>query len=309
VTSVGGFFMELISLFKQYLTVERQYSEKTVTAYLEDIDAFQKFLTDTGDKTDLLLVDRFDVNVYMSYLFDRHLARTSISRKVSALRSFYRFLVKNDLVDKNPFELVQLKKQSDKLPHFFYEKEMNMLFEAVYQAEGAQKLRNIAILEVLYGTGMRVSECAALQWSDIDFSMQTILVLGKGNKERYVPFGRYAKEALQNYRKNEWEPFLSKYKQTHNFVFINHYAKPITTTGIEYILNQVITASSLNGKIHPHMLRHSFATALLNNGADLRTVQELLGHSSLSTTQIYTHVTKEKLQESYRKYFPRSTDA
>jgi integrase/recombinase XerC len=212
-------------------------------------------------------------------------------------------------VDKNPFELVQLKKQSDKLPHFFYEKEMNMLFEAVYQAEGAQKLRNIAILEVLYGTGMRVSECAALQWSDIDFSMQTILVLGKGNKERYVPFGRYAKEALQNYRKNEWEPFLSKYKQTHNFVFINHYAKPITTTGIEYILNQVITASSLNGKIHPHMLRHSFATALLNNGADLRTVQELLGHSSLSTTQIYTHVTKEKLQESYRKYFPRSTDA
>jgi integrase/recombinase XerC len=156
---------------------------------------------------------------------------------------------------------------------------------------------------------MRVSECAALQWSDIDFSMQTILVLGKGNKERYVPFGRYAKEALQNYRKNEWEPFLSKYKQIHNFVFINHYAKPITTTGIEYILNQVITASSLNGKIHPHMLRHSFATALLNNGADLRTVQELLGHSSLSTTQIYTHVTKEKLQESYRKYFPRSTDA
>lgn len=301
--------MELISLFKQYLTVERQYSEKTVTAYLEDIDAFQKFLTDTGDKTDLLLVDHFDVNVYMSYLFDRHLARTSISRKVSALRSFYRFLVKNDLVDKNPFELVQLKKQSDKLPHFFYEKEMNMLFEAVYQAEGAQKLRNIAILEVLYGTGMRVSECAALQWSDIDFSMQTILVLGKGNKERYVPFGRYAKEALQNYRKNEWEPFLSKYKQIHNFVFINHYAKPITTTGIEYILNQVITASSLNGKIHPHMLRHSFATALLNNGADLRTVQEFLGHSSLSTTQIYTHVTKEKLQESYRKYFPRSTDA
>jgi integrase/recombinase XerC len=300
--------MELITLFEQYLSVERQYSPKTVTAYLDDINEFQKFLNETGDKTELTLVDRFDVNVYMSYLFDQQLQRTSISRKVSSLRSFYRFLIKNDLINKNPFELVQLKKQANHLPHFFYEKEMNILFETVYQAEGAQHLRNIALLEVLYGTGMRVSECAALEWTDIDFSMQTMLVLGKGNKERYIPFGRYAKESLEKYRQQEWAPLLAKYHQEHNYVFVNHYGRPITSTGIEYILNQVIKASSLTGEIHPHMLRHSFATALLNNGADLRTVQELLGHSSLSTTQIYTHVTKEKLQESYRKFFPRSTD-
>lgn len=301
--------MELIKLFEQYLTVERQYSDKTVNAYLEDLQEFQSFLNETGKQSDLKLVDRFDVNVYMSYLFDRHLERSSISRKVSSLRSFYRFLVKNELIGKNPFELVQLKKQSNKLPHFFYEKEMNLLFDAVYNAEGGQHLRNIAILEILYGTGMRVSECANLRWSDIDFSMQTVLVLGKGNKERYIPFGRYAKEALQRYQKEEWQPLLLKYHQDHDVVFVNHYGRPITATGIEYILNQIIDHSSLTGKIHPHMLRHSFATALLNNGADLRTVQELLGHASLSTTQIYTHVTKEKLQESYRKYFPRSTDS
>lgn len=301
--------MELIELFKQYLTVERQYSDKTIKAYLEDIHEFQDFLNETGTKSDLQLVDRFDVNVYMSYLFDKHLERSSISRKVSSLRAFYRFLVKNELINKNPFELIQLKKQSNKLPHFFYEKEMNILFDTVCEATGAQSLRNIALLEVLYGTGIRVSECANLKWTDIDFSMQTILVLGKGNKERYVPFGRYAKDALHRYQKEEWEPLLEQYRQNHNFVFVNHYGKPITPTGIEYVLNQVIQKSSLTGKIHPHMLRHSFATALLNNGADLRTVQELLGHASLSTTQIYTHVTKEKLQESYRKFFPRSTDS
>lgn len=307
VSIVGGFFMDWIEQFKRYLTVERQYSDKTVTAYLEDLQEFQKFLQTTGNKPELLAVDRFDANVFMSYLFDQNLKRTSISRKVSSLRAFYHFLIKNDVIAKNPFEFVQLKKHADHLPRFFYEKEMNQLFDAVYQDQGPLHLRNAALLEVLYGTGMRVSECTNLRWTDIDFSMQTILVLGKGNKERYVPFGRYAKHALEDYRQNEWTSLLEKYHQTHQYVFVNHYGQPITVAGVEYVLNQIIKNSSLNGKIHPHMLRHSFATAMLNNGADLRTVQELLGHASLSTTQIYTHVTKEKLQESYRKFFPRST--
>ena len=290
-----------------YLIVQRQYSDKTVRAYLEDINEFQAFLRDTGTSDKLEKVKRMDANVYMSFLFDKHLKRTSISRKVSSLRSFYHFMIKNDFLTKNPFELIQLKKQQNELPHFFYQNEMNVLFDAVYNEHGMLAQRDIALLEVLYGTGMRVSECANLTWGQIDFQMKTILVHGKGNKDRYVPFGRYASKALDNYHKNNWQELTTRYKLNHDFVFINSHGKQITPNGIEYILNKIIRESSLNGKIHPHMLRHSFATSLLNNGADLRTVQELLGHASLSTTQIYTHVTKEKLQESYRKFFPRAT--
>lgn len=128
--------------------------------------------------------------------------------------------------------------------------------------------------------------------------MQTILVLGKGNKERYVPFGRYAKHALEDYRQNEWSSLLEKYHQTHQYVFVNHYGQPITVAGVEYVLNQIIKNSSLNGKIHPHMLRHSFATAMLNNGADLRTVQELLGHASLSTPKFIRTLQKKNYKRA-----------
>ncbi len=299
---------DLESLFVTYLTSERQYSDDTVKAYREDIDAFRHFLSETGGTVDLLKISKLDVQVYLSQLYDEHKARTTIARKISSLRSFYEFLVREHKIAQNPFAYVTLKKRPAPLPRFFYEKEMTALFQAAAaNPDATLALRDSAILEVLYATGIRVSECCGLTLDDVDYSTQLMLIHGKGNKERYVPFGNYAKRALQTYLTDCRAPLMTKYQQAHDTIFINHYGRPITATGVEYVLNQVIDRSTLTGDIHPHMLRHTFATHLLNHGADLRTVQELLGHSSLSTTQIYTHVTKAHLQRDYRKYFPRAT--
>lgn len=297
-----------MQLFLQFLKVERQYSDDTITAYSEDLAEFEQFLRDNGGMKKWQLVDRLDVQVYLTNLDDQHYQRSSIARKISSLRSFFNFLAKNDLVTSNPFANVVLKKHPNHLPRFFYEREMTVLFEAAKGTGKILDLRNSALLEVLYATGIRVSECSSLTLSQIDFDVQMMLIRGKGDKERYVPFGSYAKQALDVYLKDCRTVLMDKYHKEHDVVFVNHYGDPITPTGIEYILNQIIKNSSLTAKIHPHMLRHTFATHLLNNGADLRTVQELLGHASLSTTQIYTHVTREHLQEDYQKYFPRAKE-
>jgi integrase/recombinase XerC len=290
--------------FLQYLITERHYSELTKKAYEEDITHFELFLDQTGD-TDFSSVTLQDVRIYLGELNEKGLSRNSVSRKISSLRAFYQFLLKNQLVKDNPFSYIHLKKKTLRLPKFFYEKEMDALFEAV-KGEGPLDFRNEAILEVLYGTGTRVSECSGIKLKDIDFDLSVLLVHGKGNKERYVPFGHYAAVAMREYMEQSRTPLMSKYKKSHEFLFVNHHGDPITATGIEYVLNQVIKKSSLTSDIHPHMLRHSFATHLLNNGADMRTVQELLGHASLSSTQIYAHVTKEHLQKNYRQFHPRA---
>ena len=296
-----------LDLFLKYIRVERQYSEETAEAYQEDIQAFHDFLAANGGAKAYTEVDHLDVNVYLSSLYDRHLTRNSIARKVSSLRSFYNFLVKNDLAKLNPFVYVQLKKHAPRLPRFFYQKELDVLFKTVYADESIMGTRNAALLEVLYGTGIRLSECVNLQLADVDFDLKMMLIRGKGDKERYVPFGRYAAHALRQYFESCRTPIMAQYEQTHQTVFINRHGGPITGKGIEYVLNQLVKKSSLTADIHPHMLRHTFATQMLNNGADLRTVQELLGHTSLSTTQIYAHVTKEHLQQDYRNFFPRAT--
>src|SRR5699024_9123668 len=164
--------------------------------------------------------------------------------------------------------------------------------DALFQAVKGEKpldFRNEALLEVLYGTGIRLSECKNIQLKDIDFDLSVVLIHGKGNKERYVPFGHYAAVALQEYLRKGRSLLMTKYHKEHDYLFVNQYGDQLSASGIEYILNQIIKKSSLTADIHPHMLRHTFATHLLNNGADLRTVQELLGHASLSSTQIYAH--------------------
>lgn len=291
--------------FKQYLMVERQYSQETLKAYGEDLAHFINFLKENGGAASFKDVGNFDIHVYMGYLYDQNYKTTTISRMISSLRSFYRFLMKNEYVSENPFSYVQLKRQPRSLPHFFYEKEMNALFEAV-EGDTWQLRRDKALLEALYATGMRVSECVGLTLSDVDFVTQTMLLHGKGSKDRYVPFGNYCKQALEIYLEQVRKPLLQKYQKQHDYVFINHHADPLTAAGIAYILNQIVKRSSLTTTIHPHEIRHTFATHLMSNGADLRAVQELLGHSNLTTTQIYTHVTPEHLKRDYRKYFPRA---
>lgn len=299
---------DLAALFAVYLRSERQLSTATVKGYENDLKMMRKFLTEQGRWHGWLTLNRDDIQAYLNSRRLQHRQRTTISRELASLRGFYDFLLTNKLVADNPFEQIHLKSHPRDLPRYFYSQEMAALFKAADGQGRPLDFRNRALLEMLYATGMRVSECANLKRSQIDEDLSLILVHGKGDKERYVPYGRYAKEALHRYYQKCREPLMQKYDQDHDYVFVNQYGKKLSPEGIEYILNRVIQVSSLNSDIHPHMLRHSFATAMLNNGADIRTVQELLGHASLSTTQIYTHVTRENLQNSYFKFFPRAKE-
>ncbi len=295
---------DMIKEFVLYLTHERNYSDLTIKAYSDDIAHFTEFLLETGN-ADFFTVELLDARIYLSKLTDDKYSRTSISRKISSLRAFYQYLMNHEFIAENPFSYLHLKKNGFRLPNFFYSEEIELLFEA---AGGTNPLdyRDRVILEILYGTGIRVSECQALTLADIDLDLGIMLVVGKGNRERYVPFGEYAKLAIEEYIENCRTPLMQEYQKEHDFLLVSQYGDHISVSGIQYALNQLVKKTSLTSNIHPHKLRHSFATHLLDNGADMRTVQELLGHKSLSSTQIYTHVTKDHLLKDYQKFHPRA---
>jgi integrase/recombinase XerC len=293
---------EQLQSFIEYLQIEKQYSTYTFEQYRHDIEEFYVFMKEQGLHS-LKEVEYSDARLFLTVLHERKLMRASISKKISSLRSFYRFLNREEQLDTNPFSFVNLPKKEKRLPRFFYEEEIQVLLEAC-NGESLLDLRNKAIFELLYGTGIRVSECANLQLKDMDLAVSTILVKGKGNKERYVPFGSFAQDALTAYIYQS-RPSLIK-DQSHSTVFVNHRGGALTARGIRLILNKIIEKASLKGKITPHKLRHTFATHLLNNGADLRSVQELLGHADLSATQVYTHVTKDQLRKTYMAHHPRA---
>ncbi|WP_134644041.1 tyrosine recombinase XerC [Weissella cibaria] len=300
----------LTGLFLDYLRVERQYSEDTQKAYQSDITEFVVFLTDSGDGTpvDLTTIDQYDARVFLSMLYEKGDVSRTIARKVSSLRAFYRFLERNAVVITNPFAGVQLKKSGQHLPRYFYEKELNKLFEVVMTDTSLLGLRNRLLLEILYGTGARVSEAATLTLGMIDQTARVITITGKGNKTRIVPYGQYAADALASYLRDARPQLFAKSQIMHDNLFVNQRGQALTASGIEYILKQLAKKAGLTQMISAHMFRHTYATDMLNNGADLRTVQQLLGHSSLSTTQIYTHVTTDALQKSYRNFFPRASE-
>ncbi|MCA1355164.1 tyrosine recombinase XerC [Weissella cibaria] len=300
----------LTGLFLDYLRVERQYSEDTQKAYQSDITEFVAFLTDSGDgkPVDLTTIDQYDARVFLSMLYERGDVSRTIARKVSSLRAFYRFLERNAVVTTNPFAGVQLKKAGQHLPRYFYEKELNKLFDVVMADTSLLGLRNRLLLEILYGTGARVSEAAGLTLGMLDQAARVITITGKGNKTRIVPYGQYAADALASYLRDARPQLLAKSPVMHDKLFVNQRGQALTASGIEYILKQLAKKAGLTQMISAHMFRHTYATDMLNNGADLRTVQQLLGHSSLSTTQIYTHVTTDALQKSYRDFFPRATE-
>lgn len=252
-------------------------------------------------------IDQRVVRIFLTHLYDQRLSRRSVSRKISALRSFYKFMERENQIKTNPFVHITLPKTSTPIPGFLYKEELEKLFE-VNDTTDPLGQRDQAILETLYATGMRVSECQGLSLEDIDFIIGTMFVRGKGRKERYVPFGGFAEIALETYINEGREKLLGKAGVTNNAVFLNARGNPLTTRGIRLILNKMVERTALTVHVHPHKLRHTFATHMLNEGADLRTVQELLGHESLSSTQIYTHVTKDHLRDVYMKTHPRAND-
>jgi len=293
-----------LNLFTEYLQIEKNYSEYTIVCYKRDIEEFFDFMEREVIKG-ISEVTYSDVRLFLTELHTKNYSSRSIARKVSSLRSFYKFLVREKIVSENPFSLTTLPKKEQKIPKFLYPQELECLF-LVNDLNTAIGQRNQALIELLYATGIRVSECCQIQINHIDFTLSTILVHGKGNKQRYVPFGSYASEALQRYIRDGREELLKRVKNTSKYLFLNFRGNPLTSRGVRNILDDMVEKAALTQKISPHVLRHTFATHMLNEGADMRVVQELLGHSHLSSTQVYTHVTKDRLRQIYLDAHPRA---
>ena len=294
--------MKYLEEYLKELAVNKNYSENTIEAYKRDLNEYFLYLKENNK--DYLNMDYESIRKYLSYLTDKKDTNSTISRKISSLRGFYSYLRLNEFIKNNPFKLINLPKKEQKLPRFFYYNEIEELFNACDTSNSLGQ-RNLAILEVLYATGTRVSELINIKLEDINFKEKQIKVLGKGNKERIVFLGEYAVDALQDYL-NDGYLFLNRYNL--DYVFLNHLGNKITRRGIEDILTKLIKKTSIDKKISPHMIRHSFATHLLNEGCDLESVQEMLGHESISATAIYTHVTDDRIKEIYFKAHPRARE-
>lgn len=292
--------IESIKKYVIYLKNERNYSKLTIKNYAEDLDKFNKYLDD--NHLNYLKISKDDIRVYLKYLDILKLKKSTISRILSSLRSFYSYLVIQNKIDINPFKLIRNPKKESKLPIFLSYEEFIEILNKIKE-DNELSIRNKLILEMLYATGLRVSELTNIKLDDINISDKSIRVMGKGNKERIVYFGDYAKEMLELYLNTNRNELL-KEKQS-KYLFINKNSDRLTFRGVEYLIDEISKLSSIKYKISPHVLRHTFATHLLQEGADLRSVQTLLGHSSLSTTQIYTHITSEHLRDVYNKTMPR----
>lgn len=299
---------DFINLFVENLRNVKNYSPLTITSYQKDIEEFSFFIQSEQMAPDLVSIRNNRVcKNFISYLSNQDMASSSINRKISSLRTFYEFLLKKDIVKQNYFLEVETPKSPKRLPKMIKESEIEMMFQSC-NLDTPLGLRNYCILEVLYGCGLRVSELCALQIKDIDFEDLSILIHGKGSKDRVVLMYEELATHLRRYISTFRLDLLYRSKEEENrTVFLNKNGTALTTRGVRYILNGIIRDCEENFHISPHMLRHSFATALLNNGADLRSVQELLGHENLSTTQIYTHVSFESIRRSYEISHPRAS--
>ncbi len=285
-----------IEQFKDQLLYQRNLSQHTINSYMRDLETFNQFLE--SERLTFKSFEYRDARNFLHQLYQRNLKKSTIARNISTLRTFYQFLISRDYVTTNPFDNLPLPKQEKYLPTFFYENEIEQLFASINQ-DSKMYVRDLAILELLYGTGMRAGELLAMKKTSIDFDTQVIRVLGKGQKERVIPFNDRAKVALADYL----ELYDKKIPPDHS-IWLNYRGDALTDRGLRYVLNTLVNKSALNFHMHPHKLRHTFATHMLNNGADLRAVQELLGHESLSTTQKYTHVSRENLRKTYLEFHP-----
>lgn len=292
-----------MQLFLEYLTVELGLSANTRQAYERDLRLFCKTLGFKNSDA-LVNVSREQITGYMTQLKEKGLAAATIARKLAAIKAFYRFMTAEGYMDANPAEVVEAGTKGIKLPHVLSEDEVVRLLNQpdITTAEG---FRDRTMLEVLYATGMRVSELINLTLDRVDLNMKYIIAFGKGSKERIVPLGSVAAEFLQQYLEKV-RPKLTHEDRNTNIVFLAFGGHELTRQRFWQIIRAYGRKANINKALTPHILRHSFATHLLDNGADLRSVQELLGHSDISTTQIYTHLTNKRLRDIYAKAHPRA---
>lgn len=295
--------------FLQYLARERNYSAHTVASYEDDLRQFSEFLQRHFEGTAYSLddIDNVTIRLFLGDLLEQSFSKSSIARKLAATKSFFRYLRKKHAVQRNPAQNVSSPKLEKRLPQYLDEKTAGNLM-AQPDCSTPEGARDAAILELFYSTGIRLSELIGLRMADIDFRNTTVKVTGKGNKQRIIPFGRAAKTALQQYIR-ERQKLVSERTSTtqRDVVFLAVRGKQMTPKGVNLLINKYISKVSEIQKKSPHVLRHSFATHLLNRGADLRAVKELLGHESLSTTQIYTHVSVDRLKKVYALAHPKAS--
>jgi integrase/recombinase XerC len=324
----------LIQEFLNYLNFEKRFSEHTAKCYGVDLSQFSEFLSNRAEggtatpetissgqghsvgsatavqtevKTDqqLLNADINAVRAYLAFLNEKQYSKTTIARKLATLRSFYKFLVKRNKVGSNPVMAVRTPKQDKKLPKFLEYEQVKKLLETP-PMDNWLGARDRAIMETLYSTGMRVSEVVALNIDDIDFLGEVVHIRGKGKKERITPIGSSVLQVIQHYIEFRNKRAQSNSNFDSKVLFVNKHGRRLSTRSVRRKMDKYLKIAGIDPSVSPHTLRHSFATHMLNNGADLRSVQELLGHQSLSTTQIYTHLTTKRLKEVYDNAHPRN---
>ena len=287
--------------FKEYLSKEKYYSDKTVINYELDLNNYLDFLSNKN--LDFESVTKDDIRAYLKYLNELKYKNSSIARHMSSIRSFYTYLVLTNVIKTNIFKMISNPKIPKKIPNFLYSNELDKLFSACDLSTALGK-RNRLILEMFYATGIRIGELVEIKISHINQSDLAVKITGKGKKDRVVYYGEYMSEALNQYLSNGRGELLKD--KRHDYLFVNRFGNKITTNGIRDVMEKIIRLSGVKHKISPHVLRHTFATHLLENGADLKSVQELLGHESLTTTQIYTHVTSKKQKQILVAKHPRN---
>ncbi|MDR3049302.1 MAG: tyrosine-type recombinase/integrase [Elusimicrobiota bacterium] len=294
---IGEDYQKQIESFSKYLRAEKNFSPHTLRAYIADISYFALFLQDKD--IPFASLDKIVIRQYMAYLSDFDLKKSSLIRKFSGLKTFYRFLIVNKIISTNPFNAVSNLKREKRVPVFLTEKEMQKLFAL----EGI-KLRDRAMLELLYSSGIRIGELINLKIKNVDFISNVIAVRGKGNRERIVPIGENCLSIIMDYineRKKDGLPY-----DIDSPLFLDSANKEFDPRAVRQIFYNWFAKADITKKASPHTIRHSFATHILDRGCDLRSVQEMLGHKNLSTTQIYTHVTIETLKKIYKNFHPRA---
>ena len=306
---------DYVQEFYNYLRFELNLSQNTIKSYIFDVNLFMSFLNKEG--FNVKDVDKAIIRNWMSERLEHTTYRgnleteRSLARRICSLRKFFKFLLGKQYISSNPFVSIVSPKKRNKNPDVLYASQIQKLLESNKARKDPLASRDQALLELMYCSGLRCSEVVSLTITQIDFPNRTLLIKGKGGKERVVPFSESAKTYLLDYGRNLRKE-LEKIANTRSqYFFLNSKGAKLTTRGLEYIMHSIVkkTGLTLGFNLHPHALRHSFATSLLENGADLRIIQELLGHSSINTTQIYTHVSKENLKNQYEEFFPQTSES
>lgn len=289
---------EMIEKFLEYLDKELNYSTKTIEDYRYDLSIYTNYIK--TNKINYLTINKSEIMQFLKMLDDHKYTNKSISRILSGIRSFYNYLVEVKIIKENIFKRIRNPKIEKKLPNYLNIVELETILDSISE-DTTEGILEKCLFELIYSTGIRVSETSNIRLKDIDLKEFSIRIIGKGNKERIVYFGESARVILEKYLSIRNELLI---KGECDYLFINKNGNKMSRQSIEYMINKIVKNSNLKHKISPHTLRHTFATHLLDNGADIRSVQEMLGHENLNTTEIYTHVSNERLRAAYLKYHP-----